>query len=59
MFAGWREGTDDDLQQFAAANGPAWAQGIEVLDAAHMLADTPAEGHTPAGSQIHAPKDAT
>jgi hypothetical protein len=35
---------DNRLQQFAIEHGPEWAQGIVVLDAAHMLAATPEEG---------------
>lgn len=35
---------DDRLQHWCADNGPAWAQGIVVIDAARVLADTPAEG---------------
>jgi hypothetical protein len=33
-----------DLQDFCAAHGPAWAQGIAVIDAAYLLADQPTEG---------------
>jgi hypothetical protein len=44
MLAGWLDGSDDSLQHFAIDNGPAWAQGIVILDAAALLADTPGEG---------------
>ena len=44
MVAAWVEMSDDSLQEFAIANGPQWAQGIVLLDAAHLLAETPAEG---------------
>lgn len=38
-------GSDDArLQEFAVENGPAWAQGIAVIDAAHLLAGMPTEG---------------
>lgn len=38
-------GSDDmRLQEFAVENGPAWAQGIAVIDAAHLLAGMPTEG---------------
>lgn len=32
------------LQEFAIEHGPAWAQGIVVIDAARVLADSPTEG---------------
>lgn len=35
---------DDSLQEFAVEHGPAWAQGIVVIEAAQLLADTPEEG---------------
>jgi hypothetical protein len=44
MLAGWLDGSDDSLQHFAIDNGPAWAQGIVLLDAAALLAETPGEG---------------
>lgn len=38
-------GSDDArLQEFAIENGPAWVQGIAVIDAAHLLASMPTEG---------------
>lgn len=40
----WLRKTSDDLQAFASDNGPEWAQGIVLLDAAAVLADTPEEG---------------
>lgn len=33
-----------ELQNFACDNGPAWAQGIVLIDAARMLANSPTEG---------------
>lgn len=39
-----KDSEDTDLQEFAIEHGPAWAQGIVVIDAARVLADTPAEG---------------
>lgn len=48
----WVERIDDDtrLQEFAIEHGPDWAQGIAVLDAAHVLASQPTEDvdHEPA-----------
>jgi hypothetical protein len=44
MVTGWLDGTDDRLQAFTAANGPQWAQGIVLLGAAALLANTPTEG---------------
>ena len=44
LVEGWLSKTDESLQDFAADNGPAWAQGIVVLDAAALLAETPTEG---------------
>ena len=44
LVQGWLDKTDEGLRDFAATHGPAWAQGIGVLDAAAVLADTPTEG---------------
>lgn len=46
MIDGWLapDSEDDRLQHFAADHGPAWAQGIVLLDAAAVMADTPTEG---------------
>ena len=45
MVADWIAGNPDGgLQGFAASNGPAWCQGIGLLDAAHVMADQPTEG---------------
>jgi hypothetical protein len=44
LVAGWLDRSDDGLQEFAIDNGPAWAQGIALLDAAKALADSPVEG---------------
>lgn len=35
---------DMRLQEFAIEHGPAWAQGVAVIDAAHLLASMPTEG---------------
>ena len=43
-----KESSDGDglggLQSFAISNGPSWAQGIGLLDAAHLAASQPVEG---------------
>ena len=46
MLSNWLNPYVDtmDLQNFACEHVPAWAQGIEMIDAAMMLADTPTEG---------------
>jgi hypothetical protein len=44
MVAGWLDGSSEALQDFAAEHGPAWAQGIGLLDAAHIMAGQPTEG---------------
>lgn len=44
IVIGWLDGSSDDLQHFAADNGPDWSQGIVLLDAARVLASSPAEG---------------
>lgn len=44
LVQGWLAGTDDGLQEFAATHGPAWAQGIGLLDAAAVMVDQPTEG---------------
>jgi hypothetical protein len=45
MLGAWLNECDDDnrLQEFACEFGPAWAQGIAVIDAAQLLADQPTE----------------
>lgn len=44
-MAEWLTNTDDSrLQDFVAVHGPAWAQGIGLLDAAQVAADQPGEG---------------
>jgi hypothetical protein len=52
MVASWldKEADDHRLQEFAIEHGPAWCQGIGLLDAAHVMADQPTEGvdHEPA-----------
>jgi|GEM_PF-3727341 len=44
VLTSWLDGTSDVLQQFAVDNGPAWAQGIGLIDAATIAADQPTEG---------------
>ncbi|MFC4924755.1 hypothetical protein [Delftia deserti] len=44
VLTSWLDGTSDVLQQFAIDNGPAWAQGIGLIDAATIAADQPTEG---------------
>ena len=44
LVSGWLDGSDDGLQDFAADNGPAWSQGIGLLDAARIMAEQPTEG---------------
>lgn len=41
----WLSNEDDyPFQSWAASNGPSWAQGLAILDAAHAMADSPCEG---------------
>lgn len=41
----WLTNTDDSrLQDFVAVHGPAWAQGIGLIDAAEVAASQPEEG---------------
>lgn len=55
MVAGWIDINADDqrLQDWACERAPAWAQGIGLLDAAHVMASQPTEGvdHEPAPQQ--------
>lgn len=46
MVEGWLtpEADDHRLQEWAIEHAPNWSQGIGVLDAAHVMADQPAEG---------------
>lgn len=46
IVTAWLDKTKDDmrLQEFAIEHGPAWAQGIAILDAANIMANQPAEG---------------
>lgn len=44
MVEAWLDKSGDGLQDFAASHGPEWAQGIVLLDAAAVMADTPTEG---------------
>lgn len=45
ILGAWLNECEDDyrLQEFACEHGPSWAQGIAVIDAAHVLADQPTE----------------
>lgn len=43
LLKGWLDGSNDELQNFAATHGPEWAQGIGLLDAAAVTADQPTE----------------
>lgn len=62
IVAAWVDRIDGDtrLQEFAIEHGPEWAQGIAVLDAAHVMASQPTEDvehesaptHLGAGHQI-------
>lgn len=55
MVSGWIDRNSDDhrLQDWACERAPAWAQGIGLLDAAHVMASQPTEGveHEPAPQQ--------
>lgn len=46
VLTAWLDTDADDmrLQEFAVEHGPAWAQGIGIIDAARMMADQPTEG---------------
>lgn len=45
LLTAWINGCNDDrLQEFACEHGPDWAQGIVIIDAARVLADSPGEG---------------
>jgi hypothetical protein len=46
MLTSWLDKNvdDDRLQRFAIEHGPAWAQGIAIIDAARLMADQPTEG---------------
>lgn len=43
MVQQWLDNTSESLQEFAASNGPAWAQGIGLIDAAMVMVDQPTE----------------
>lgn len=55
MVAAWIDRSSDDhrLQDWACERAPSWAQGIGLLDAAHVMADQPTEGvdHEPTPQQ--------
>lgn len=40
----WLADESETLQSWASENGPKWAQGLAVTDAAHALAQSPVEG---------------
>jgi hypothetical protein len=44
MLMDWLDCDDHTLQDFACSNGPEWAQGIVLIDAARLLAEIPIEG---------------
>lgn len=44
MMSAWLDSENEELQSFAAEHGPAWAQGIGLIDAARTTADQPTEG---------------
>lgn len=44
MVFSWLDSTSEELQEFCIEHGPAWAQGIVLIDAARVMADTPTEG---------------
>ena len=44
FLTAWINCDDDRLQEFACEHGPVWAQGIVLIDAARVLADSPGEG---------------
>jgi hypothetical protein len=39
----WLRGNGEELQDFANDYGPAWAQGIGIIEAALTLVDTPTD----------------
>jgi len=46
MAEAWLANENESLQDFACSNTPLrWSQGIVVIDAAQLLADTPEEGY--------------
>lgn len=44
MVAAWLDHSSEDLQWFASTHGPAWTQGIGLIDAAMAMVDQPTEG---------------
>lgn len=58
MVAGWLDNSSEDLQEFAANHGPAWAQGIGLIDAAMVMVDQPTEIITPDSDEDHEHRDA-
>lgn len=45
LLEGWLDKTqyDDTLEVFAETHGPAWSQGLLLIEAAQLLADNPRE----------------
>ena len=43
MLTSWLDGSEEELQEFAAHYGPAWAMGITIIDAALTMVDGPTE----------------
>lgn len=44
LLTEWINDTNEKLQDFACEHGPAWAQGIGLIDAAMVMARQPTEG---------------
>jgi len=57
MVAGWLDHSSEELQSFAADHGPAWAQGIGLIDAAMVMVDQPTEIITPDSDEDHEHRD--
>lgn len=53
MVAGWLDKTSEELQSFCANHGPAWAQGIGLIDAAMVMVDQPTDILTPHSDRDH------
>lgn len=43
MLDSWLKETSEELQSFCASHGPAWCQGIALIDAAMLMVDQPTE----------------
>ena len=53
MVAGWLSHSSEELQSFCAEHGPAWAQGIGLIDAAMVMVDQPTGILTPESDVDH------